>query len=188
MTIESAFNELQRGLREFEEALDALGTTVEQDKPAGDDVIVASRLNDAVLAARGYLEESLIAAAAACGAVVHPFDADRARLALVRCQERFHRFANCFADEIASYECWDDLTSIRQRRGREWVGWVSVIQDALRHCRGLIEDIRGKLFLCWQELAERTNAGSVSVINTQVGQRVAVGNLPAAASLDRSEA
>jgi hypothetical protein len=178
VTIEKTFQHLQQRLRELEEALDALDTTVEQDRPISDDVIVASRLNDAVLAARGYLQESLTAAGEACGAAA-PVDMECARRALVRCQERFHLFSRQFSDEIASYERWDDLRSVGKRRGREWMGWVSVVKDTLQNCLGLIDEVRNALFQCWQDLAERASLGSITAKNTQIGQKLVLGTLSA---------
>ncbi|MBV9083552.1 MAG: hypothetical protein JOZ62_12810 [Acidobacteriaceae bacterium] len=125
----------------------------------------------------------MAAACAAYDAVAHPLDTDAARQALVQCQERFHLFANCFANEIGSYDRWDDLNSVGQRRGQKWAGWVSVVQETLRNCRALIENVRGELFLCWQELVERASAGSISVRSIQVGRKFAAGTRSALESL-----
>ena len=51
--------DLVRQLRELQEALEGLGTTVDEDKPGRGDVVVASILSDAVLAASGFLEEEV---------------------------------------------------------------------------------------------------------------------------------
>jgi hypothetical protein len=163
--IDATFQSLRERLQALEEALDALGTTVENDAPAGDPLIVVSRLNDAVLAARGYLQEPLSTIDDARHALRYPSNIDAARQALVKCQERFLLFSKCFSEEIASYERWDDLSSIGRRRGREWLGWVSVVQETVQQCRGLIDDVTSALFLCWQELAERLSAASVQVRN-----------------------
>ena len=67
MATEKIFREMQRHLLTLQEALEALGTTVDEDKPTRDDVVVASRLSDDLLAVRGLFEETVAAAEDACG-------------------------------------------------------------------------------------------------------------------------
>jgi hypothetical protein len=170
MTIEQPFGDLLGQLRELQEALDALGRTADEDKPVRDDVVVAAIVSDAVLAGRGFLEESRQAAEEAHGAVLASLDADRARHALIRCQKRFHRFAGHFASELGSCERINDLRSVGLERGQAWANWVTVVTEALEQCRGLTEEVRDVLFLCWQDLTELMSVTSVSVRNTAVGQ------------------
>jgi len=157
-------------LQELQEVLEAVNTTVEEDRPRRKDVVVASSLADAVLAVRGILEESRAAANEACEAVGHPLDVDRARRALITCQERFHRFTAEFSRDLASYDRMVDLASVAQERGRDWASWVQVVKQGLEQCQALVEDGREALFLCWQDLAERLGTASVSVRNTSIGQ------------------
>ena len=116
MAAEAIFREMRAQIQILQEALEALGTTVEEDKPQWDDVVVTVRLSDAVLASRGLLEEARAKADDACRDVVYPLDGDRARRALALCQERFHRFAHHFSFELASYERLDDLRRENSRR------------------------------------------------------------------------
>jgi hypothetical protein len=167
---EATFRDMQGQLRVLQEALEALGMTVEEDKPKWDDVVVASNLSDAVLASRGLLEEASAAADGACRAVEYPLDGDRARRALTLCQERFHRFAHHFSFELASYDRIDDLRSVGEERGQDWFYWVGVVKQGLEQSRALVEEVRNTLFLCWQELAERIATTSVSIQNTTIGQ------------------
>jgi hypothetical protein len=167
---DATFREMRAQIRMLQEALEALGTTVEEDKPKWDDVVVASSLSDAVLASRGLLEEASTAADDACRAVLYPLDGDRARRALSLCQERFHRFAHHFAFELASYDRVDDLRTVGEERGQDWRNWASVVKQGLEQSRALIEEVRNSLFVCWQELAERMATNSVSIQNTTIGQ------------------
>jgi hypothetical protein len=172
MAIEQAFGELQHHLRRLQEALEALGTTVDEDRPRHDDVIVASRLSDDLLAARGLLEEALEAADEAIGVVGYPLDGDRARRALTLCQQQYHRFAHALSFELAAYDRLDDLMSVAKKRGRGWLDWTGVVRQALEQCKMLSEEVANGLFLCWQELAERIATTSVSIRNTAIGQQV----------------
>jgi len=169
---EKIFREMQRHLLTLQEALEALGTTVDEDKPTRDDVVVASRLSDDLLAVRGLFEETLAAADDACRAVAYPLDGDRARRALTACQQQFQRFAHAFSYELAGYNRIEDLTSVGRERGREWLDWVSVVKQALEQCQMLSEEVANGLFLCWQELVERIATTAISIRNTSIGQQV----------------
>jgi hypothetical protein len=177
VAIESTFAELQHCLKALQEALEALGMTVDEDRPTRDDVIVASRLSDDLLATRGLLEEVLGAADEAIGAIGYPLDGERARRALILCQQRFQRFAHAFSFELAGYDRLDDLINVGRERGRRWSDWVSVVKQGIEQSRILSEEIGNSLFLCWQELAERIASTSVSIRNTAIGQQVSATEL-----------
>jgi hypothetical protein len=170
VAIESTFAELRQQLRALREALEALGMTVDEDRPKQDDVIVAARLSDDLLAARGLLEEAAAAADDACRGASYPFDAERTRRALTACQQQFQRFAHIFAFELAGHARLDDLASVGRERGRGWAEWVGVVSQALEQSGALVEEITNTLFRCWQRLAARIAVASVSIQNTTIGQ------------------
>jgi hypothetical protein len=172
VAIEKIFGEMQHHLRMLQDALEALGTTVDEDRPTRDDVVVASRLSDDLLAVRGLFEATLAAAEVASQAITHPLDSDRARRALTVCQQQFQRFVHAFSFELAGYDRMDDLTSVGRERGREWLDWVSVVKQALEQCQMLSEEVGNGLFLCWQELVERIATTAISIRNTSIGQQV----------------
>ena len=185
MAVEKTFRALQVELRKLQEALEALSTTVDEDRPGRDTIAVAARLGDSVLAVRGTLEEARGAADHAAHAVTHPLDTERARRALATCQEQFHRFANQFSSDLVSYERIDDLMSVARERGRHWSSWVTVVRQALDQCRVLADAVRDALFLCWQELAERVGT-SVSIRNTTIGQQIASPEIAASEMAEKS--
>jgi hypothetical protein len=176
VALESTFRELQFHFHALRDSLEALTTTAEEDRPTRDDVVVTARLTDALLAARGLLEEACEAARDAAAGVAYPFSAERARRALTTCQERFHRFAHHFSLEIASYERIDDVRSVGQERGGDWLKWADVVKQAVEQCSAQAEEVRNAVFLCWQELAERIGASAVSVENTTIGQQITMRN------------
>jgi len=168
------FADMRHQLQVLQEALEALGTTIDEDRPTRDDVVVAASLGDAVLSVRGILEDARAAADDACESTGHPLDMERARRALTTCQRQFHRFAAEFSHDLASYERMFDLESIAQERGRDWAGWVMVVKQGLEQCQALVEAQRDALFASWQELTERLSVASVSIHATNVGQQFSV--------------
>jgi hypothetical protein len=170
MEVEAIFADLRQQLQALQEALEALGTTVDEDRPKQDDVIVATRFSDDLLAARGLLEETLAAAEEAGRAAAYPLDIERVRRALTLCQQHFQCFAHAFAFELAGHTRFDDLASIGRERGHGWAEWVSVVTQVLEQSVASVEDITNTLFCCWQRLAARLATVSVSIQNTTIGQ------------------
>jgi hypothetical protein len=171
VALEQAFRELRYHLRVLRDGLEALSMTAEEDTPTRNDVVVAARLSDALLAARGMLEEASSAADAAYRGAAHPLDTNLAWGALIDCQDRFHRFAHNFALELTSYERLDDLRTVGKERGAHWLRWAGVVRQGLEQGRAHVEEVRNAIFVCWQELTERIVTGAVSIQNTTIGQQ-----------------
>ena len=177
MAMEQAFGELRHHLRRLQEALEALGTTVDEDRPTRDDNVVAARLSDDLLAVRGLLEEVSAAADNACQAVASPLDSGSPRRALTACQQRFQHVADAFSCDLAGWDRLDDLTSVGRERGQAWLDWVTVVRQGLAQSRTLSAEVINGLFRCWQELAERIATTSVSIRNTSIGQQVSAAEI-----------
>jgi hypothetical protein len=172
VTLEKTFRHLDLQFSRLQEALEALGTTVEEDRPKRGDVVVVEHLTDAVLALRGMLEESRAALKEAMRVFPQRMDDQAARQSLTSCQERFQALATQFYSDLLSYERIGDLMSVGRERGRDWSNWADVVRHELEQCRLLADEVRDALFLCWQELVERVGTASVSVQNTTIGQQI----------------
>ena len=168
MTTEATFLNLEQCLQDLQEGLEMLGTTIEQDRPECGDVIVASRMTDAVLAARGYLRGVITSAREARGAVTGSLDPVLARLALTRSQEQFHRFANFFHTELHCFDRFDDLRNIGEERGRPWRDWATVVTETLGQGERIVEETRAAFLSSWKALAERMIAVPVTVQTASV--------------------
>jgi hypothetical protein len=168
LTTEATFLSLERCLQSLWESLEMLGTTIEQDRPECDDVIVASRMTDAVLAARGHLQDAIASAQKARGAVAGPLDPVLAQRALTRSQEQFHRFATFFHTELHCFDRFDDLRSIGEGRGLPWQDWAMVVTEALGQGDHIVEETRSAFLRSWKDLAERMIAIPVTVQVTNV--------------------
>jgi hypothetical protein len=168
LTTEATFLSLEQCLQGLRESLEMLGTTIEQDRPECDDVIVTSRMTDAVLAATGHLQGAIASAQEARGAVAGPLDAVLAQRALTRSQEQFHRFATFFHTELHCFDRFDDLRSIGEERGRPWQDWAMVVTEALGQGERIVEETRTAFLRSWKSLTERMTAVPATVQVTNV--------------------
>jgi hypothetical protein len=171
MALEAAFQELWGRLQHLEECLAFVQVTVVEDTPARGDTVLVDQFSNATLDIRGLLAEAIAAAVEATQAVGHPLDVDRARRALAKCQERFHRVARRFAADLVSYERIADLTSLGLERRGGWRDWSHGVKVAIEACRRPLDEAADALFQCWQEIGERVGMTSVSVRTTNVGQQ-----------------
>jgi len=169
MALEKTFRQLSLSLHKLEDALNALHAT-SGDTP-NDVSVLADRLAETVSDMQGTLYGTRRAAVQARKAVDSPIDLDRARRALTRCQERFHRVEQLFASELASYEKLTDLARLGNER-RAWQPWVDMVRVGIEQCREPIEQASRAIAACWGELAERLGMLNISVQAT--GQKIAV--------------
>ena len=171
MALETTFRVLRSSLHKLHDALNALRMTV-GDRPPNDEAAVADGLENALLDMLGKLQDAHAAGREAYNAVGGPVDLDRARRALTKCQESFHAIEQQFATDLVSYEKVKQLERIGRARRHEWIPWANSAKQGIDQCREPIKQISMAIASCWQELAERLGMISVSVQNTNVGQRL----------------
>jgi hypothetical protein len=169
MALEATFRRLFFQIRKLCDTLNAVLLTV-GDKPPDRESALADELENTVLDMLGQAEDARAAARLAEKAVSSPMNMDRARSALAKCQEKFHRLEQQFSNQLVSYQKLKDLTSLGRDRGGEWKPWAGGMKDAIEQGREPIEETSKALAACWQELVEHSGTTSISVSNT--GQRI----------------
>jgi len=178
--LETTFRELSGRLRMLHDMLVALRLTVDEDKPLHGKSALAENLGDGILQVMGTLDDCLKTAAAATHAVGHPLDLDRARRALMLCQEQFHRVEAEFQEQLGSYDKLKDLACLGRERRGEWAAWAGSVKSGVDQCREPLEATRKALSRCWEEIAERVGTTSVSVRTTNIGQKIITKASPSA--------
>lgn len=172
MALESRFAELCECFCKLQDHAAGLRATAVEDRAGGAD---ASALADKVAYAAddaiGWLAEACEAAGAAAKAANDDADLNAARRALSTCQERFQRFASSFGS-LNSYEQLTALARLSRERKGQWKGWVESFRKGLQSCQKPMEEATTALFHCWQEIAERAGANSVSLRSTNIGQKI----------------
>jgi hypothetical protein len=168
MALEVTFRSLFVQLRKLCDTLNAVLLTV-GDKPPNRGARLVDELENAVLDLLGLAEDARTAARLAQKAVGSPLNLDKARRALAKCQESFHRVELQFS-KLVSYEKLKDLASLAHDRGGEWKPWAKSMKDAMEQGREPLEEVSKALAGCWQELVEHSGTTSISVKNT--GQRI----------------
>jgi hypothetical protein len=186
VALEATFRELSVQLRKLNDTLLALRLTVGEDKPVKGEAALVDHFEDTILDLMGVLDECLKAARVAQKAAGYPLDLDRARRALAKCQESFHRIEQQFSADLLSYEKLKDLASLGSERGGEWLPWAGSVKHGLEQCRQPLDGTSKALAACWQEIAERVGMTSISVQATNIGQKIVV-KAPEAEEMARNE-
>jgi hypothetical protein len=171
MALEATFRTLSTQIGKLRDTLNAVLLTV-GDRPPEPGAALADELENMVLDLMGSLEEARSAARLADKAVRPARDLDRARRALARCQDLFHRVEQSYASELVSYEKLRSLTGLGSSRGGEWKHWAASMKDAIEQARHPIDDTSKTLAACWQELAEHNGNTSISVRTKNLGQKI----------------
>jgi hypothetical protein len=180
MGLEKTFHELVFQLRELRERFRELELTVSADKPRTRDAMLIDTFECAVGDLRGWVEEAFEQADRAQQAVNHPPDLDAARRSLGECQDRFRHMEQVFGANFMSYERINELTKFGGERRGEWPSWVTSVKQGVEQCKVPLDAASTALVECWEEMAGRAVATSVSVHTTSIGQKI-VGAKPAPA-------
>jgi hypothetical protein len=174
VALESTFRELPVRLMRLRDIFAELQLTLVVDVPTEEKQALTGKYGDALEACRGWLAEALKSANEASSAARHLVDLDRARRGLEECSESVQRLRGCYSSDLASYDRLRDLTQLRTEGRGEWRLWANIAQQVIERCRDPLEQVDRALMRCWQELAERVGATSVSVRTTTVGQHIIV--------------
>lgn len=169
MALEATFRTLSTQIRKLRDTLNAVLLTV-GDRPPEPGAALADELENIVLDLMGSLEQARSAARSAGKAVGPGKDLDRARRALAKCQDLFHRVEQSYASELVSYEKVRSLTSLGCSRGGEWKHWAGSMKDAIEQARQPIDESSRALAACWHELAEHSGNTSISIRTQNLGQ------------------
>lgn len=174
MALDAAFDDLCTRLAAARESFISLRTTVIEDRPLDGDAVLVDTFGDAAEDLRGWLEEALSAAVEARQAVARPADLDRARCALITCQERFNRAAYRFGADVTVYERVAELLRLGRGRGGEWQAWAKSVKHGLDWCRQPLYDANEALFGCWREVVDRVGVPALTVQTVAVAPPVSL--------------
>jgi hypothetical protein len=172
MTLEASFQVLSIRFQALRDAVSSLHITAGEDKPLSGEVVLVETITNAVADLLGSLEAGDNHARQALKAVAYPSDLQTTRHALVLCQQHFNDLSYRLASELLSYERVAELTEFGAERGGEWFAWSNALIEALGCCRQPVFDVNQALFLCWQEIAERSGTNGVLVNATTIGQMI----------------
>jgi hypothetical protein len=176
VAVEAAFENLAQELDALRELLREIAVTVQQDHPQLPDSSLVERLGDTLTDLQSWIEEAFAAAASAHkSAAEAPPDLLGARRSLSVSHENFHRASRMLYSDFLSYERIVQLVNFAKEHGREWLAWVQAVRQGLDRCPAQLQAVSEAHLRCWQELAERAEAHSVSAHVTKIGQKVSSG-------------
>jgi hypothetical protein len=150
MGLETALRELQTKLVRLHEAVSALHMFIQDHPPKGETILV-ERLEDKTTDLLGTLEE----VEASLRNVLQPAGLEgrsgAVRNALLSVHRHVDEFAQKYRDELFAYDniCW--LEQLGSDRHGEWLGWSSVVKEAIERCAAPLDAAHKAIQACWQE-------------------------------------
>ncbi|MBV9788827.1 MAG: hypothetical protein JOZ51_11670, partial [Chloroflexi bacterium] len=163
MALEAALEQLCSQLLALHETCTNLRTTVWEDKPLQDDVVLVDLFGNAVDDLLGLIEEALAAARDSRQAAGSSFTLQQAGHALLICHDRHTQTSHRYSADLLSYERIRELRRFGRRRGGEWGAWSRGVKVALDSCRQPLFDVDDALLRCWGELIEKTGGATFHV-------------------------
>ncbi|MGA2890104.1 MAG: hypothetical protein ABSE51_18815 [Terracidiphilus sp.] len=103
-----------------------------------------------------------MAAGADSGIIPERYLIGVARVALMRCQESFHRIKEQFAPDLVSCEQLKELARLGNAQ-RAWQPWASTIRQEIEQCQPPLHETSKALAASWQELVEHSGKMSISI-------------------------
>jgi len=173
LALEATFEDLAVQLRQLQEAVKGLQLTAVEDLPENEIVMLAQQLGDAAQELAGRLQGACSHAERARQSAGQTLDLNGLRRSLALSQQEFSELCGTFHDDFVSFERVSALLHLSQTCGVEWGRWVESIRRGIEVCGSAIAVVNESYFRCWQEIAERVGANSVSVQTTSVGQQIA---------------
>lgn len=174
MTLEASFQALSMRFEILRDAVSSLRVTVVEDKPKKGDVALVDNLSNSLDDLLACLEASQSAARDAREAVDYPTDLQSARRSLILCQENFNEFSHRLFSDLLAYDRLVELNGFASERGGEWRAWSDTVTEVVGRCWQPAYDVTQALFICWQEITERTGMNSVSLQTTNIGQQISI--------------
>ena len=185
MAIEAAFALLSDRLRLLKEAVDELQMNVsggyQPENSSGQlpNVDLESEqapppvvwLSDKASELEGAVGEAQHATAGAARAVRHPRNLVEAQVALIAIQGCLNGAMKTYFDEVAAHDTVQTLIRMGRREGGKWPEWVALVKTVIESCRAPLHQSAQALSECWQELAEKLAANSISVTATNIGHQ-----------------
>jgi hypothetical protein len=174
VALEAAFADLTRQLTGLQEVFDSLALTTGTDRSKGAVPLLVDNLHDLVVKFQGELKKLRAEASRAENAASPTLNLVHVRRHLSSSQSTFHDLLESMCQELLAYDCLLELDELGRGSGTQWRKWTDAAQSGLEPLPLQLQIVLRCYFRCWQEIAERAGANSVSVEAT--GQRIVVGS------------
>jgi hypothetical protein len=172
MGLEASFQKLDEELAMLRSAVLEVHVNAAELRPVRGEVVLVDLFEASASDALGWLDEMLVENNAAVRAAALGPDIDLLRKALTACQERYNLVARHIQGELSGYDRIASLRRLARVRRGAWQSWAEGVEKAVERCHLPLFETNQALFACWRELVERAAASTISVRNTNVGQRV----------------
>jgi hypothetical protein len=162
MTLKNSITTLNQALQALSERMEELRLTIQEDHPLQEASALVDLFGDAVEDCQGWLQDARQIALEQQGKLDTQPDLLHIRRALPACQELLGRCEQRYHHLIA-YDSLREMLNFGRRRGGEWQVWTTSVKESLESCQPYFDEIHQALFFCWNEIADRVGALSVSI-------------------------
>ncbi len=162
MTLKNSITALNQALQALSELMEELRLTIQEDHPLQEESALVDLFGDAVEDCLGWLQEARRIALEQQGELDTHTDLLRIRRALPACQELLGRCERRYHNLVA-YDSLRDILNFGRQHGGEWQAWTTSVKESLESCQPYFDEIHQALFHCWNEIADRVGALSVSI-------------------------
>lgn len=161
MSLESVWLDLTQEVEGLRQEMTILHTAIQEDSPAGEEVILIDLLADASLDALNLINQSLDYAAQGLqavsgGAILHFSDLARADRALSDCGAQLADLSDSMQSRLLDVDRILELVRYGRQRGGEWQPWSLSVKDTLSRIPQRLTSTQRAVLACWQELLEST--------------------------------
>lgn len=165
--LQASLGELGAHLSDLHEVLNQLHLTLVEDRPS--DIALADGMDAVVDDIQGWISECERALREAPATPRTDGDLEDVVEALSECRYSTSNILRQFTQEIGSRQRIDHVTAVGRERGGEWTGWAVEVKRAVDLGDAALRELVDALLGCYQEIAERIGATSVSARATALG-------------------
>lgn len=184
MALQASLQDLATRLTGLSDRLAELQVTVLQDSPS--EIALADGLSGVVDDLQGWVQDSLDALSSTLGGAPQS-DLESIVESVSRCRVALLEVLRRFSADLAAQHRLEQLTAVGRERGGDWGLWARGVKEAVDRCDAALQQALGALLGCYQEVAERVGAGSMSVQATAIGAEIRLGEDGIEGAHERSE-
>jgi hypothetical protein len=165
--LQASLGELGARCSDFGDAMTRLRLTLVEDRPS--DIALADGMAAVVDDIQGWVEECEHALREAPSSSRTSADLEAIVECLAGCRYAVSKMLGQFSQELGARQRIDHLTAVGRERGGAWMRWAGEVKRSIDVSDAALREVVDSLLGCYQEVADRIGAGSVTATASSVG-------------------